>query len=257
MAYHLPPTSPVTTKLLAPLVDAYQGSQHRYACTGLGDLDFLESGISRCLSAAGSGRGFLQQHGDHGRRDIATDLFFKALKSRRRLANLVSVNLALGRLMASCCTDPFAGITELSGFDIYAGDGHFHEAACHDPHKPKKAKKPKPTGKKGERAKLAKKLQTGHFFLLGMREHHLRHYTLAERRSGAGNEHDMHALKRLGARALRCGAPAGRSAVSRAVRGLRLHRLSRFSGSRSCHFKVGPRRHLFGVITTGLERSLH
>ncbi|MCP4003734.1 MAG: hypothetical protein GY725_06015, partial [bacterium] len=96
------------------------------------------------------------------------------------------------------------------GFDIYAGDGHFHEAACHDPHKPKKAK---PTGKKGERAKVAKKTQTGHFFLLGMRDHHLRHYTLAEIRPGGGNEHDMHALKRKGTKALRLGAKTGRKVM--------------------------------------------
>jgi hypothetical protein len=110
--------------------------------------------------------------------------------------------------MVSCCTDPFAGIGELSGFDIFAGDGHFHEAACHDPHKPRKPKGP--TGKKGERARAAKKRQTGHFFFLGMREHHLRHFALAEIRPGGGNEHDMHALKRMGVQALRCGAPKGR-----------------------------------------------
>lgn len=211
MAYHTPPTSPVISRLIAPLADAYSGSHRKYDCAELGDLDFLETGVSRCLSAVVSGRDFLQQHADHGRRDIGTDLFFKALKSARRLANLESVNLKLTRDMASRCTDPFAGIAELSDFDIYAGDGHFHEAACHDPHKPGKAKKP--TGKKGERARAAKKRQTGHFFFLGMRDHHLRHFTLAEIRPGGGNEHDMHALKRMGVQALRPGAPKGRKVM--------------------------------------------
>ena len=212
MATYKTPDSPVLARFIAPLTDAYSGSGRRYDCRELGDLDFLESGISRCLSAVTSGRDFLQQHADHGRKDIAVDLFFKALKSGRRLANLESVNLNAARLMGSLCADPFAGIAELSGFDIYAGDGHFHEAACHDPHKPKR---PKPAKKKanGDRQKQAKKLQTGHFFILGMRDHHLRHHALAEPRPGGGNEHDMHALKRIGAKALRFGAKVGRKSM--------------------------------------------
>jgi len=212
MANYIPPTSSVITKLLAPLFDTYAGSLRKFACTALGDLDFLESGISRCLSAVASGRDFLQKHGDKGRKDIERTLFFKALKSARRLANLESVNLKVARVMGSRLADPFVEIEELSSFDIFAGDGHFHEAACHDPHK---LKKPKPAKKKanGDRQKQAKKLQTGHFFMLGMRDHHLRHHALAELRPGGGNEHDMHTLKRVGAKALRFGAKVGRKVM--------------------------------------------
>ena len=183
MATYQAPESPVLARFIAPLIDAYSGSQRKYDCRELGDLDFLESGISRCISAVTSGRDFLQQHGDSGRKEIELTLFFKALKSKRRLDNLASVNLNVTRLMRSRLSDPFAGIDELSDFDIYAGDGHFHEAACHDPHK---AKRPKPARKKanGDRQKQARKLQTGHFFILGMRDHHLRHLALAELRPG-------------------------------------------------------------------------
>lgn len=124
MPTYQPPTSPVITRLIAPLADAYSGSQHQYECKSLGDLDFLESGISRCLSNSASGRDFLQQHGDGGRLEIERTLFFKALKSERRLENLVSVNLNLARSMGSQLADPFAEIGELAGFDIYGGDGH-------------------------------------------------------------------------------------------------------------------------------------
>lgn len=221
MATYQTPDSPVLERFIAPLADAYAGSQRKYDCTSLGDLDFLESGISRCVGAVTSGRDFLQQLADCGRRLIEVTLFFKALKSKRRLANLISVSLNLARLMRSLLYDPFAEIAELSGFDIYAGDGHFHEAACHDPHKPKKPKKPKepkepkPAKKKanGDRQKQAKKLQTGQFFILDMRNHHLRHLALAEPRPGGGNEHDMHVLKRVGAKALRFGAGAGRKSM--------------------------------------------
>jgi hypothetical protein len=212
MAHYQPPNSPVLERLAAPLHDAYSGSVRRYDCRELGDLDFLRAGVSRCLCAVTSGRDFLQRHGDGGGGDIDVSLFFKALKSGRRLANLESVNLNVARLMATRCADPFAGIAELSDFDIHAGDGHFHEAACHDPHR---KKKPKPAGKatNGERQRQAKKLQTGHIFMLGMRDHHLRHYTLAETRPGGGSEHDMHALKRMGADALRLGAKTGRKSM--------------------------------------------
>jgi hypothetical protein len=49
--------------------------------------------------------------------------------------------------------------------------------------------------------------------MLGMRDHHLRHHALAERRPGGGNEHDMHTLKRLGSKALRFGAKVGRKVM--------------------------------------------
>jgi len=64
-------------------------------------------------------------------------------------------------------------------------------------------------GRGGERARAAKKTGTGHFFLLGMREHHLRHYALAGRGPGGGNEHDMHALKRKGRRRCASARPRG------------------------------------------------
>jgi hypothetical protein len=87
-----------------------------------------------------------------------------------------------------------------------------NQAACHDPHK---LKKPKPAKKKanGARQKQAKKLRAGHFFMLEIRDHHRRHHALAELRPGGGNEHDMHTLKRVGAKALRFGAKVGRKVM--------------------------------------------
>ena len=78
MAIYQAPTSLVLARFIAPLADAYSGSQRRYDCRGLGGLDFLESGISGCISAVTSGRGFLQQHVDSGRKDIEHTLFFKS-----------------------------------------------------------------------------------------------------------------------------------------------------------------------------------
>lgn len=196
MATYQRPTSPVLSILLEPLFDVHAGSARRYACTELCDLDFLEAGVLRCVSASQSGRDFLQHHGDHGRRDIDVDLFFKALKSARRLANAESVNTLLSRTMAARCADPYAGIPELRDFDIHAGDGHYHEAACHD-----------------GRAPNGKKRAVGHFFALDMRTHHLRAMALAGPGPGNGTEHDMRALKRTEIDALRAGAPKGRRVI--------------------------------------------
>lgn len=196
MAYHIS-NSPVLRGLLAPLSDACSGSVSRYDCHRFGDLDFLEAGALRCIGDSPSGRGFLQAHADHGRAEVSADLFFKALKSRRRLANLQSVNARLAAPMRARCEDPYAVHPELAGFELIAGDGHFHAAACHD----------------GRNA-AGKKLPTGHLNLLDMRTHHLNQLTMARRSDGGrGNEHDMRALRRSETDALRQGAPAGRKVL--------------------------------------------
>ena len=84
MATYQTPTSPVLSHLITPLADAYSGSLRKYDCKEISELDFLEFGISRCISAVTSGRDFLQQHGDSGRKDIERTFSFKALKSPRR-----------------------------------------------------------------------------------------------------------------------------------------------------------------------------
>ncbi|MDB4673604.1 hypothetical protein OAF27_02205 [Verrucomicrobiales bacterium] len=110
MATYLPSSSSVFSTLFSPVRAAYPGSQKRYNCTSLGDLDFIEAGLLRTLSSAKTGRDFLQHHGDAGRKDITVDHFFKALKSGRRLGNLRSVNSLLAPFLKSRCTDPFSSI---------------------------------------------------------------------------------------------------------------------------------------------------
>ena len=136
MAFYTASNSPVFTKLFAPLASAYAGSDTRYDCPELTDLDFLEMGVLRCLSSSQTGRDFLQHHADHDRKEVSDDLFFKALKSGRRLANASSVNTRIAPEMASRLNDPYADIPELAGFDLHAGDGHYHAAACHDRRSP-------------------------------------------------------------------------------------------------------------------------
>ena len=58
-----------------------------------------------------------------------------------------------------------------------------------------------------------KKLATGHFFMLNLRTHHLRHLTIAEQGGTRKSEHDMHALKRSDAGRLRGEEPKGRKVI--------------------------------------------
>jgi hypothetical protein len=133
MASSQHPDSPVFRRFFQPAHDAFAGSAHRHLCHRISDEDYLAAGVLRCVSDSRTGRDFLQRHGDGGGSDIAVDLFFKAIQSERRLKNLASINAGLAPLMAASSVDPFASIPELKDFAIYAGDGHYHAAAVHDP----------------------------------------------------------------------------------------------------------------------------
>lgn len=194
------PVSPVFRRFLQPALDAFAGSGSRRLCHRIPDEDYLSVGILRCLGDSRTGRDFLQRHGDAGGADIAVDLFFKAIQSQRRFQNLASTNAGLAPLMAASAKDPFADIPELKGFAIHAGDGHYHAAAVHDRKRP---------GSGGTMRKEA----AGHFFLLDLRTHFLSHLAGAEQGGARKREHDMHAIKRLGADALRGGQPKGTKVI--------------------------------------------
>lgn len=200
MAYTQHPDSPVFNRFFQPAYDAFVASKNRYLCHGIPDEDYLSAGILRCLSSSRTGRDFLQQHGDLGALDITVGHFFKAIQSKRRLANLTSINAGLSSLMTASADDPFTSIPELKGFAIYAGDGHYHGAAVHDS---------KRLDKKG---KLRKEV-AGHFFLLDLRTHFASYLTGADQSGMRKREHDMHAIKRLEIDALRGGQPKGTKVI--------------------------------------------
>jgi hypothetical protein len=200
MPTYIPPVSAVFAQLFGPVVASFSDSKRQYDCCELTDLDFLEMGISRSLSESRTGRDFIQRHGDHGRKQISVDLFFKGLLSARRLENVRSINQALSSLMARKGADPFASMAELDDFALYAGDGHFHSGAVHDP-------------VSETRDGVKRKLPSGHFFTLNLRNHHLDHLALAAKDAVRKGEHDMHAIKRTDTDALRGREPKGRKVI--------------------------------------------
>lgn len=196
MAFSQHPDSPVFDRFFQPARRAFEVSDTRYLCHRIPDEEYLAAGVLRCLSDSRTGRDFLQRHGDFGGLDIGVDHFFKAIQSKRRLKNLTSINAGLAPLMTAAIKDPFASIPELDGFAIYAGDGHYHAAAVHDP-------------KRLDGKGMLRKEAAGHFFLLDLRTHFLSHLTSADQSGTRKREHDMHAIKRLEINALRCGQPKG------------------------------------------------
>lgn len=200
MATYEPSLSPLFQRFFQPVADAYSRSCKRYDCQEFSDLDFVEMGINRCVSASGTGRDFLQFHGDNGRKTVNVDLHFKALKSERRLANLQSINALVTPLLDQHVEDAFASIAELDGFAIYAGDGHYHSGAAHD------AKRESSDG-------VMKKLAVGHFFILNLRNHGMSHLAMADQSGTRKGEHDMHAIKRAKIKDLRMGEPQGRKVI--------------------------------------------
>jgi hypothetical protein len=206
--------------LFQPALEAFAASETRYLCHRIPDEDYLASGALRCLSSSRTGRELLrwahpsgsrdgwlsrcarllQNHGDFGALDISVDHFFKAIQSKRRLKNLASINNGLSRLMRLSADDPFASISELDSFAIYAGDGHYHAAAVHDP-------------KRLDRSGAMRKEAAGHFFLLDLRTHFLSHLTGTDQSGTRKREHDMHAMKRRPVDVLRGGQPKGTKVI--------------------------------------------
>ena len=174
-------------------------------------------GVWRCLAEQKSGRGFLQTNALLMPDLPGTVPYFDSLRSKRRLALVVEASDALYDRLArgSKVEDPFARHPELDAFWIFAGDGHYHEAAAHDPRvlgakdflpKPPAAK-PKPMNRKREEP-AGSKYAVGHFFALNLRNQLMRHLVVADQEERR-KEHDMRALKGLSIGQLRMGAPKG------------------------------------------------
>lgn len=190
-----PSTSPVSVRFFQPVADLFAKLGSRRSCPALSDIEFIELGVCRVLSQASSGRDFLQAHHEAGGPNPSVGLFFETLKSTRRLSLCREVNRSLEKSLGAVGEDPFLAFPELGDFDLYAGDGHYHAAAVHDP------------------ALGGSRRAVGHFFMLNLRSRALHHLALGQSGGERKCEHDMHVLKRLDFVALRHGAKKGRKVM--------------------------------------------
>jgi hypothetical protein len=152
------PDSLLGRQVFAPLLQGVERLASFRVCPDLSDQDWLLFGVLRALQPVQSGRAFLQKE-------------------------------------ASLLPDALAQFRALDGFEVHAGDGHFHAAAAHDPRDSEGRKQP-----------------TGHLFMLDLRTHLLGHLTVGDQDARL-KEHDMRGLKRTELSALRMGAATGRKVI--------------------------------------------
>lgn len=193
----MPTTATLANSFFAPLHLALQASSSSRNCPSLSDHDWLSIGTLRVLQDHPSGRSFLLHlAASNSFKPVASSLFFAGLASSRRGLLCAEVNTHLCSILAHQLPDALADCPSLAGFDIYAGDGHYHAAACHDT----------PDSESQTRRAV------GHFFTLNLRSHALSYLTAADAASRK-REHDMRALKRMDKETLRHGAPKGRKVI--------------------------------------------
>jgi hypothetical protein len=184
----------VSQQLYQPLHLQLPQCDARRACPVLPDQDWLQLGLARILHECKSGRGFLQEYGPHFPKCPELGHLFESLKSGRRARLLRELNQRLQVELARQIPDLLGSLSALADFDVFAGDGHWHAAAAHDPRI------------------QGTKYATGHFFGLNLRTHGMVHLTGADQEARL-KEHDMRALKRLEISILRQGAPQGRKVL--------------------------------------------
>lgn len=180
-----------------PMLESLATCEGTRNCPEYSDEDFLLTGIGRCLEDVRSGRDWIQRARRVFKLPATVDRFFKSLRSARRLTLIKNVNDSVRSFAdstAGVSDDPFAEHPELDSFAIYAADGHFHGTSAH------------------EEELYGKKRPVGHFFAMNLRTQTMLHLDVA--RPARKREHDITALKRLEANAMRMGEPQGRRVIN-------------------------------------------
>ena len=183
-------SSPLADSFFKPLLDLSVPRHLTRDCPGLSDQDYLRVGLLRTLGAETTGRAVLETLQAALPQTPARSSFFDALASPRRLLHLQATNQALVRTMRTM-DDPFAAFPEPAPYQLFAGDGHWHAAAAHDP-----------------RDRKGTKHATGHVYLQNLRTQALLHLDLCDP-IHKRREHDISVIKRATLDALRGGTPKG------------------------------------------------
>jgi len=175
----------VNTAFFQPLDGLVAASPLTRSCPEFSDEQWLHLGIERTLEPVVSGRAFLQEHGPRFEHTPGLSNYFFSLQSQRRVDLARAINLAV--IAAAHLPQRLDHLPELAKYECFALDGHWHQAATHDP--------------RHEGTKMA----VGHFYSLDLRGHQCRHLAVGE----GLHEHDMSVLKRLKPSGLRQEVPRG------------------------------------------------
>ena len=180
------------SQFLEPLHSALSRSRETRSCPALPDKDWLLGGVTRCIHSVDSGRDYLQMV---GKLTLGITTYFESLKSNRRLKLVTEVANDIEMQMRGSSNDIISEhIPQLEDYDVWAGDGHWHEHATHD----------KRDG--------GKYYAVGHLYGWDLRHNTLHHLVTADQVTRK-KEHDIRGLKRLSHDELRVGAPKGRKVI--------------------------------------------
>lgn len=182
-----PDTHSVNHAFFQPLQSLLAGAANLWYCPELPDDEWVRMGVQRVLEASPSGRAFLQEHGMRFETPPTYTNYFASLRSTRRRDLALEISEGLIKVVEERVCDRLAHIPELERYACFAADGHWHQAAAHDPRHE------------------GSKISVGHFYSLNLRTHTLRHLRVGE----GLHEHDMSALKRIKPRGLRQGVRQG------------------------------------------------
>jgi Transposase DDE domain len=152
---------------------------------GMSHRDFILSGVLRPLMEAKSGRDALQSWKQgycdlFDKPDFVRSTWFNALHADSRLKAVVTVGCTFRCTAAPLLPDRLAAFPELALYDVWTGDGHWHEASLHDECF---------LNKKCDLVKLP----AGHIYFYNVRSGLLVHFATCE---PGTQEHDMSVLKR-------------------------------------------------------------
>lgn len=198
------PELELSTRFFEPLTSALSQSKLTRRCKSISDEEWLHAGVIRALDSVQSGRDFLQKINPFPDAQTARSAYFEGLKSERRLGMASEVAATVAQSMIDVMPDGLAEMPNLEGFDVFAGDGHWHEHATHDRKKTSHLATANGDDRLG-RAYFA----VGHFYGLNLRSNALVHLAHADE-VARKKEHDMRALRRMEISMLRQGAKKGR-----------------------------------------------
>lgn len=173
-----------------PLKTALDKAKSSIGCSSYSDETHLIGGVNRVLSDHRSGRAWLQAFNMIFKVNLLVDLFFKALRSKRR-SSMVKEVCQLVVDDSLCSDDLFESVPELKKYAIYASDGH---ALAHSSH---------------EEQISGKKRASNHIFALNLRTHLMEHVDLCLPESGKAKKHEVSTLKTLAKKELRMRQPKG------------------------------------------------
>ena len=182
-----PTIDSVNHAFFQPLQPLLARAVNLWYCREFPDDEWVRMGVARVLEGSPSGRAFLQEHGLEFEQIPSYGNYFASLRSPRRRDLALEISEGLMAVVEPQVCDRLAHIPELARYACFAADGHWHQAAAHDPRH------------------QGSKTAVGHFYSLNLRRHTLRHLTVGE----GLHEHDLSALKRIQPRGLRQGVKKG------------------------------------------------